>query len=259
MQKLNHNVAKAAAAGSLCSAPSTCKSSGQLAPPARQRAACRAYSLRRLDEEEDGGLDELSGELRRNRGAGAAEDDQVHHGARAQRTSSSFPDSFSHLMIMAASLTSSSTLLTGQPLGGEKGGWMSTLYAAKKIGKKSYLGKSSIAVMMGVLFVAPAPAFVPNLRPSFRYLSQLCTGGLKSHPMTISGPVWVLWHPSTHPDLKTRMNLLHTDQGDLWLGQPVPNSVANEQLVGKGRHVLLATGWLRMSHAAADRVLPLTD
>ena len=28
--------------------------------------------------------------------------------------------------------------------------------------------------------------------------------------MTISDPVWVLWHPSTHPDLKTRMNLLHT-------------------------------------------------
>ena len=117
-QKLNHNMAKAAATGSLCSAPSTCKRSGQLAPPARQRAACRAYSLhRRLDEEEDGGLDELSDELRGNRGASAAGDDQVHHGARAQRASSSFPDSFSHLIIMAAAWTSSSTLLTGQPLG----------------------------------------------------------------------------------------------------------------------------------------------
>ena len=106
-RKLNHNVAKAAATGSLCSAPSTCKSSGQLAPPARQRAACRAYSLRRLDEDKDGGLDELSGELRRNRGAGAAEDDQVRHGARAQRTSSSFPDSFSHLIVGSGCLTSS--------------------------------------------------------------------------------------------------------------------------------------------------------
>ena len=67
-------------------AASTCKRSGQLAPPARQRAACRAYSLRRLDEDEDGGLDELSDELRRNRGASAAGDDQVHHGARAQPT-----------------------------------------------------------------------------------------------------------------------------------------------------------------------------
>ena len=78
-EKLNHNVAKAAATGSLCSAPSTCKRSGQLAPSARQRAACRAYSLRRLDEEEEGGLDELSGELRRNRGAGAAEDLSLIH------------------------------------------------------------------------------------------------------------------------------------------------------------------------------------
>ena len=121
-QKLNHTVAKAAATGSLCSAPSTCKSSGQLAPPARQRAACRAYSLRRLDEDEDGGLDELSDELRRNRGASAAGDDQVHHGARAQRTSSSFPDSFSHLIIMAAALTSSSTCSQGSRWGVRKGG-----------------------------------------------------------------------------------------------------------------------------------------
>ena len=98
-------------------AASTCKRSGQLAPSARQRAACRAYSLRRLDEDEDGGLDELSDELRRNRGASAAGDDQVHHGARAQRTSSSFPDSFSHLIIMAAALTSSSNLLTGSRWG----------------------------------------------------------------------------------------------------------------------------------------------
>ena len=111
-------MAKAVATGSLCSAPSTCKRSGQLAPPARQRAACQAYCLRRLEEDEDGGLDELSDELRRNRGAGAAEDDQVHHGARAQRTSSSFPDSFSHLIIMAASLSSSSTCAQGSRWGG---------------------------------------------------------------------------------------------------------------------------------------------
>ena len=121
-QKLNHNMAKAAATGSLCSAPSTCKRSGQLAPSARQRAAFRAYSLRRLDEEEAGGLDELSDELRRNRGASAAGDDQVHHGARAQRTSSSFPDSFSHLIITAASLTSSSTCSQGSRWGVRKGG-----------------------------------------------------------------------------------------------------------------------------------------
>ena len=134
-QKLNHTMAKAAATCSLCSAPSTCKSSGQLAPPARQRAACRAYSLRRLDEHEDGGLDELSDELRRNRGASAAGDDQVHHGARAQRASSSFPDSFSHLIIMAASLTSSSTCSQGSRWGVRKGGAGSRLDGRKKSGK----------------------------------------------------------------------------------------------------------------------------
>ena len=55
------------------------------------------------------------------------------------------------------------------------------------IGRIFTLGKSNIAVTMGVLFVAPAAAFVPNLRPSFRYLWQLCTCGLKSYPMTIRG------------------------------------------------------------------------
>ena len=101
----------------------------------------------------------------------------MHHGARAQRTSSSFPDSFSHLIIMAAFLTSSSTLLTGQPLEGEEGWRFLTRCAAEKIGKKSYQGKSRTAETMGCVFSAPALAFVPNLRPTFRYLSQLCTCG----------------------------------------------------------------------------------
>ena len=82
----------------------------------------------------------------------------------------------------------------------------------KKIGKKSYLGKSNIAVTMGCVFVAPAAAFVPNLRPTFRYLSQLCTCGLKTTTVTISGPIWVLWHPSTHPDLKGRVDNRSTEE-----------------------------------------------
>ena len=56
------------------------------------------------------------------RRASAAGDYQVHHGARAQRTSSSFPDSFSHLIITAASLTSSSTCSQGSRWGVRKGG-----------------------------------------------------------------------------------------------------------------------------------------
>ena len=39
----------------------------------------------------------------------------MRHGARDQRAASSLPDSFSYLIIIAATLTSSSTLL-GQPL-----------------------------------------------------------------------------------------------------------------------------------------------
>ena len=39
-QKINHTTGKAAGADGLCSVPSTCKRSGQLAPPVRQRAAC---------------------------------------------------------------------------------------------------------------------------------------------------------------------------------------------------------------------------
>ena len=168
----------------MCSAPSTCIRSGQLAPPARQRAACRAYSLRRLDEEEEGGLDELSDELRRNRGASAAGDDQVHHGARAQRTSSSFPDSFSHLIIHGRRLDQLIDLLTGQPLGGEEGGWRIMGRWPSLIGRIFTLGNSTIAVTMSTRFSAPALAFVPNLRPTFRYLGQLCTGGWKTHPVT---------------------------------------------------------------------------
>ena len=41
----------------------------------------------------------------------------MHHDARAQRAASRLPDSFSHLIIIAATLTSSSTLLR-QPLEG---------------------------------------------------------------------------------------------------------------------------------------------
>ena len=119
----------------MCSAPSTCKISGQQAPSVRQRAAGRAYSLRGLDEDEDGGLHEPSGELRRNRGASAAEEDQEHHDARAQRAASRLPDWFSYLIIIAATLSSSSTLL-GQPLEGVSKGCRKSLDVwPKKSGK----------------------------------------------------------------------------------------------------------------------------
>ena len=63
---LNQHMAEAVGAGGLRRAPSTRKKSGQQAPSVRQRAAGWAYSLRCLEEDEDGGLVEPSGELRRN-------------------------------------------------------------------------------------------------------------------------------------------------------------------------------------------------
>ena len=47
------------------------------------------------------------------------------------------------------------------------------------IGRIFTLGKSNIAVTMGVLFVAPAAAFVPNL-------SKRCRQKLKPTPMMVS-------------------------------------------------------------------------
>ena len=79
-------------------------------------------------------------------------EDQVHHGARAQRTSRTFPDSFSHLIIMAASLSSSSTCSQGSRWGGEERWWFVTQCAAEKIGKKSYLGMSRTADLIGAVF-----------------------------------------------------------------------------------------------------------
>ena len=61
------------------------------------------------------------------------------------------------------------------------------------IGRIFTLGNSTIAVTMSTRFSAPALAFVPNLRPTFRYLSQLCTCGLKTHPVTISMPYRPPW------------------------------------------------------------------
>ena len=59
--------------------------------------------------------------------------------ARAQRPLTSFTDSFSHLIIMAA-LSSSSTLLTKQPLEGLKrgGGYAFDVWRNKSGGKRTW-------------------------------------------------------------------------------------------------------------------------
>ena len=55
----------------------------------------------------DLGSEELDVALRDDRGAEAAADDQVQQGARAQRSSSLFTDSFLRMMAAAGSWTSS--------------------------------------------------------------------------------------------------------------------------------------------------------
>ena len=70
------------------------KKSGRLAGLERPELACRAGTQRRHVEDEDGGSDEFDDELHHDRGADAAADDQLQHGARAQRSSSWFTDSF---------------------------------------------------------------------------------------------------------------------------------------------------------------------
>ena len=85
--------------------------------------------------------------------------------------------------------------------------------SGRKSGRLLTLSNSDPAETMRCVFRACAIAFVPNWRPSFRYLLVLCTCGLKTPPVTISGPIWVLWHPSTHPDLKPPVNIRSTKQG----------------------------------------------
>ena len=80
---------------------------GQLAGLERHQLACRAGTWRRLVEDEDLSSEALGDELRDDRGAEAVGDDQVHQGARAQRPSSWFTDSFLSMMAVAGSWTSS--------------------------------------------------------------------------------------------------------------------------------------------------------
>ena len=80
---------------------------GQLAGLERHQLACRAGTWRRLVEDEYLSSEALGDELRDDRGDEAAADDQVGEGARAQRPSSWFTDSFLSMMAVAGSWTSS--------------------------------------------------------------------------------------------------------------------------------------------------------
>ena len=80
---------------------------GQLAGLERHQLACRAGTWRRLVEDEYLSSEALGDELRDDRGDEAAADDQLQQGARAQRSSSLFTDSFSPMMAAAGSWTCS--------------------------------------------------------------------------------------------------------------------------------------------------------
>ena len=71
----------------------------------------------------------------------------MHHDARAQRAASRLPDSFSYLIIIAATLSSSSTLLE-QPLEGVSRGGGFSLDVRRKNREKWSAGKQRAAKMV---------------------------------------------------------------------------------------------------------------
>ena len=170
--------------GGSCNAPSTCKRSGQLSCSARRRVACGAANARRLGQHAYRGLGPSCGELRGSRCGRAAEDGQVDQGARARRPLSSFPDSFSPLIIRSSFLTSppaaQKEALNGCPLGGA--GSCISVPGAKIEG--SILGNLGTAETMVGRFVACGASFASNGAGQYHQLHTGLLFGLKSPPVT---------------------------------------------------------------------------
>ena len=78
----------------------------------------------------------------------------MDQGARAQRASSSFPDSFSPLMVVTGSMTSSSPAAAERPLARWGRCSFSLIPWSKEIGKKARLGKSTTPKSMALCFRA---------------------------------------------------------------------------------------------------------
>ena len=145
-----------------CNSPSTCKRSGQLSCSARRRVACGAANARRLDQHDYRGLGPRCSELRGRCCGRAAEDGQVDQGARARRPLSSFPDSFSPLIIRSSFLTSPSAAQKEALNGCTVGGGDSRISAPGAKIEGSILGKLGTADSKIVCFAACGASFASN-------------------------------------------------------------------------------------------------
>ena len=121
--------------------------------------AWRASSRRRLDQDEDGGPEQLGDELRDDRSAEPAQDGQVQQGAQAQPASSLFTDSFLSSMVATGSLTSS-------PAAHSDGRWRvwgrwrdALTPWSQKTGKEAYPGISTTAKKVVLCFRRETSSF----------------------------------------------------------------------------------------------------
>ena len=139
---------------------------------------------RRLDQAAYGGLGLHCCKLRGGGGGRAAEDGQVDQGARARRPLTSFPDSFSPLIIRSSFLTSPPAAHKEALNGCTLGGAGSLISAPGGEIEGSVLGKIGAADTMGGFFAACGASFGSNGAGQYHQLQTDLLFGLKTPPVT---------------------------------------------------------------------------
>ena len=146
--------------------------------------ACGMACERRLDQAAYGGLGLHCCKLRGGGGGRAAEDGQVDQGARARRPLTSFPDSFSPLIIRSSFLTSPPAAHKEALNGCTLGGAGSLISAPGGEIEGSVLGKIGAADTMGGFFAACGASFGSNGAGQYHQLQTDLLFGLKNPPVT---------------------------------------------------------------------------
>ena len=146
--------------------------------------ACGAASSRRLGQHDYRGLGPRCSELRGRCCGRAAEDGQVDQGARARRPLSSFPDSFSPLIIRSSFLTSPPAAHKEALNGCTLGGAGSRISAPGGEIEGSILGKMGTAEPMVGSFAACGASFGSNGAGQYHQLQSDLLFGLKLPPVT---------------------------------------------------------------------------
>ena len=146
--------------------------------------ACGMACEQRLDQTAYGGLGLHCCKLRGSRCGRAAEDGQVDQGARARRPLSSFPDSFSPLIIRSSFLTSPPAAQKEALNGCTLGGAMSRMNAPGAEIEGSVLGNLGSAESKIVCFAACGASFGSNGAGQYHQLHNGLLFGLKHAPVT---------------------------------------------------------------------------